>query len=264
LVQFLLAIVVKEHRALMIRAKHAFTGRLRDQRSRQVVFVAHCVLNENTRYLGGACRRGCIQEIVQQCIDRGVGMVQMPCPEEEAWGGVLKTWMLRLYGVKQAHPFVHRMLRLLLPVGLLYTRLRYWRIARRVARQIEDYVSSGFAVRGVVGIDGSPTCGVRTTLDIPASVAEMAALDPQAISVGQQNALVRRHLQSGSGIFIRELQRELRRRRLSVPFLAHDLIDELDGRPSGVKLFGGACSQHALHEPNEPLHLHRKAADHRL
>jgi len=32
------------------------------------------------------------------------------------------------------------------------------------------------------------------------------------------------------------VQLGFRRRRLDVPFLAHDLFDELDGRPSSVKL----------------------------
>ena len=39
-------------------------SRLRDDRSGRVVFVAHCLLNENVRYLGGACRPGDVGEIV--------------------------------------------------------------------------------------------------------------------------------------------------------------------------------------------------------
>jgi hypothetical protein len=35
-------------------------------------------------------------------------------------------------------------------------------------------------------------------------------------------------------LFIGALRNELDRRRLSVPLLAHDLEDELDGRPSSV------------------------------
>lgn len=45
--------------------------RLRDARGRRVVFLAHCLLNENTRYLGGACRAGCVQEILAQCTRGG-------------------------------------------------------------------------------------------------------------------------------------------------------------------------------------------------
>src|SRR5512146_1334310 len=72
--------------------------RLRDRRSRKVAFVSHCLLNENTRYLGGACRACCVREVVDGLLDRDVGIVQMPCPEQLAWGGVLKRHMLRMYG----------------------------------------------------------------------------------------------------------------------------------------------------------------------
>jgi predicted secreted protein len=60
---------------------HQLACQLTDRRSKKVVFLAHCLLNENTRYLGGACRGCCVREIVEQCITHDLGMVQMPCPE---------------------------------------------------------------------------------------------------------------------------------------------------------------------------------------
>ena len=38
------------------------TEKLRDERSKKVAFVSHCLLNENTPYWGGAFRPGCIKE----------------------------------------------------------------------------------------------------------------------------------------------------------------------------------------------------------
>ena len=215
-------------------AEARLAARLTDQRSRKVVFLSHCLLNENTRYLGGACRRGCVREVVQQCLDQGIGIVQMPCPEQQAWGGVLKKRLLRLYGTRASHPALHRLEWALLPIGLLFTRLVYRRLARQVAAQIDDYLRSGFEVLGVVGVDGSPSCGVNKTVEIHGAVEAISALDPRTVSVDQQNAVVRRYAQPGPGIFIAALQRALRRRGLEVPLLAHDLFDELDGRPSGL------------------------------
>ena len=42
------------------------------------MFLSHCLLNENTRYLGGACRPGAVHEVVQACLDGGLGIVQLP------------------------------------------------------------------------------------------------------------------------------------------------------------------------------------------
>jgi len=39
---------------------------LKDERGGKVVFVVHCILNENTRYLGGTFRKGGVDEIVTE------------------------------------------------------------------------------------------------------------------------------------------------------------------------------------------------------
>jgi hypothetical protein len=75
--------------------------RLADARGREVVFVSHCLLNENTRYLGGAFHRGAVPEMIE-LLNSGVGLSQMPCPEQRAWGGVLKRRMLRAYGLRDS------------------------------------------------------------------------------------------------------------------------------------------------------------------
>jgi hypothetical protein len=160
----------------------------------------------------------------------------MPCPEQQAWGGVLKTTMLRLYGTRQNHPFLHRIGTALLPVFVAWTRWRYRALARRIAREIADYCSSGFVVLGVVGVDGSPSCGLSRTIDVRGAASAISALDPRTVSTDQLNGLLRGHLRQGSGLFMVELRKELRRRRLEVRLCAHDLFDESEGRRSGVEL----------------------------
>jgi uncharacterized protein YbbK (DUF523 family) len=197
-----------------------------------VVFLSHCLLDENTRYLGGAARPGCVREIVDACADAGLGMVQLPCPEEHAWGGVGKRRLLLLYGSAGWLPGPLR--RALLPVLLTYTRRVYARLARRTARRVADYRRSGCEVVAVVGVDGSPSCGVATTTDIPAAVDRLARADRRTLTPAAVNAVVRETLVPGPGLFTAALRRELRRRRIDVPYLAHDLPGELDGRLSPV------------------------------
>jgi uncharacterized protein YbbK (DUF523 family) len=55
-----------------------------------VVFVSHCLLNQNVRYLGGATRPGGVDDAIAALRRTGAGVVQMPCPEQRAWGGVCK------------------------------------------------------------------------------------------------------------------------------------------------------------------------------
>jgi hypothetical protein len=76
-------------------------------------------------------------------------MRMVPCPELRAWGGVRKRYMMRWYG---ARPNRWRLIRApLLAVAPAWTRLVYRRLARQVARDVDDCVASGFEVTEVVG-----------------------------------------------------------------------------------------------------------------
>jgi predicted secreted protein len=203
---------------------------LRDDRGGRVAFLSHCLLNENVRYLGGATRPGGVDEVVTALQREGVGIVQMPCPEQRAWGGVCKRYTLTAYGLDRTR------LRLLRrPAGwlfLAYTRLAYRRLARRVAGEIGDYVRSGYTVQAVVGIGGSPSCGVRTTLDLSSALGTIARCDPARLDRREFNErVIVAHACPGQGLFVAALRRQLRHRRLEVPFDEHDLIAEISGRP---------------------------------
>jgi predicted secreted protein len=176
-----------------------------------VVLVSHCLLNENTRYLGGACRPGCVAEVVEACVTAGFGIVQMPCPEEQVWGGVLKRHLLRTYG----SPVLRsgRLRRTALPVALAYTRWRYRRLARAVAAQAADYQRSGLDMAAVLGVDGSPSCGLEQTLDTARVLDGLVHVDPDTVAAAEVNAIVRGEVSAGSGMYTRALQRQLRRAR---------------------------------------------------
>lgn len=182
--------------------------------------LSHCLLNQNVRYLGGAFEAGVVTAAVEGFIRDGVGLYQMPCPEQLVWGGVTKRLLVRLYGSERTILF--RLRGVVLPVFLAYTRWRYRRIARRVADDIADYVRSGVEVVGVVGVGDSPSCGVAHTLDVRRALPVVASFDVDTIerSVFNERA-VRACIVEGRGLFIESLQRELARKRIHVPFLEH-------------------------------------------
>lgn len=206
---------------------------LHDERSRRIVLVSHCLLNENTRYAGGATRPGAVAEMVTELIAAGYGIHQLPCPERLAWGGVLKRHSLRLYHSKGGPLYPLRSV--LLKAFLLWTRVVYRRLARRVAADVADYRQAGIDVPGIVGIGASPSCGVSTTLDMRASLEVLAACPATALTRDVMNEhAVLACRRSGQGIFITALDRELTRRQLAVPALEHDLAAELRGERQSV------------------------------
>jgi|GEM_PF-336551 len=212
---------------------------LRDERGRRVILVSHCLLNENTRYAGGATRPGAVAEVVDELMAAGYGIHQLPCPERLAWGGVLKRHSLRLYHSKGNPLYAVR--GILLSAFVWWTEVVYRRLARRVVRDVSDYQRAGIAVAGVVGIGASPSCGVTTTLDLRASLDVVAACPAAALTrdvMNEQAVLGCRR--TGAGLFIKALDRELIRRRLTLPAFEHDLAAELRGSRQAV-LATGTC-----------------------
>jgi hypothetical protein len=124
--------------------------------------------------------------------------------------------------------------RLLLRPFLWYTRRVYARLARAITRDVLDYRRCGIEVTGLVGIGGSPSCGVHTTLDLPAAVAALtrcpaARLDRRTLN----NDIVAANTRHGEGLFIHALRQHLARAGADIPLIEHDLLSELGVRPPG-------------------------------
>jgi hypothetical protein len=170
-----------------------------------------------------------VQEVVDACVAADLGIVQMPCPEQRAWGGVAKRYLLWTLAMRERSPFWFRWRRLILPLFMRYTRLVYRHLATRVAREAADYTRAGYRVVAVVGVDGSPSCRVDHRLDARTAVECLGEIPSTRIGVDEVNRCVRRALMPGRGLFTVQLQRALERHGVAVPFLAHDLIAELDG-----------------------------------
>ncbi|MEM5774763.1 MAG: CD3072 family TudS-related putative desulfidase, partial [Anaerolineaceae bacterium] len=126
-----------------------------DQRSKRVILAAHCVLNQNAKIDRCAFYPGVMREVTLAILQAGVGFVQMPCPELMCLGLDRQA--------RADHPGT---------VASEDTRVAdcmaggaAQRVCRQLAAdlvyQIEQYRCNGFEVIGVLGINGSPTCGVE-------------------------------------------------------------------------------------------------------
>src|ERR1700751_2962245 len=61
---------------------------------RRVAFIAHCLLNQNSKVEGGALRPGMWEPVIDLLRERGYTIRQMPCPEL-AFGGARRFWGVR-------------------------------------------------------------------------------------------------------------------------------------------------------------------------
>ncbi len=151
----------------------------------RVAFVAHCLLNQNSRVAGGAYCPGVDSPFVAELRQRGWRLVQLPCPEL-AFAGLNRFWAVREQ------------------YDTIAFRRHCRRIVSGVAGAIAAHLERGDEVI-LVGIDGSPTMGVQLTSSDGARGGR-----PDWAPDGSE-------LEGGPGILIEELLAELSARGLEPP-----------------------------------------------
>ena len=109
-------------------------------RSKNIVVVCHCVLNQNSVVCPLARARGAFT-FVKQLVDEGVGIIQLPCPEFKYLGITRK------------------------PMNKdEYDNVKYRQLCKSISLQsieeLFEYINNGYLIKGVIGINKSPTCSI--------------------------------------------------------------------------------------------------------
>ena len=190
--------------------------KVRDERGEQIVFLAHCCLNQNAKVRGIARYPGAIRPLVELILERGVGMVQMPCPEMSYLGN------MRWGQVKDQYdnPMFRRHCRLL---------------AAGIVDQVENYRQCGYQILGVVMMDGSPVCGLNRT---------PRPRDGHTLWGGMTWYIPDSEYVPEEGVFCEILQAELKERgHDDIPFVAapeFDQVGEMEEAVERIKAILGA------------------------
>ena len=128
-----------------------------DARSKNVILVSHCILNQNSISDGTADFPGTNERVLKLLMDAGVGIIQMPCPELLCLG--LDRGDIR--GGEREVVVENTRIRGNLNKSESMKIIND--LVNQVLFQIEEYLKNGFSVPGIVGVNRSPSCGVNTT-----------------------------------------------------------------------------------------------------
>ena len=113
----------------------------------KVALVASCLLNQNAKVCQGANYPALVGPVVEALRQRGYRLQQLPCPEL-AFAGVRRWWAVYEQYDTPAY------------------RAHCRRLAQAIAPLIEQHLRRGDEVI-LVGLDGSPSSGVRFTSSRP-------------------------------------------------------------------------------------------------
>lgn len=172
------------------------------KRGRRIVLLAHCVLNGNAKVEGICGYRAAMTEVVSRLMASGIGMIQLPCPEMQVLG--CARWGHVKEQLDTPH-FRETSRALLTPVVM----------------QLQDYKRNGYDLVAVVGVDGSPSCGVTRTCSGPGWRGDFLDRDETWSRV---SGMV---WADSPGVYIETLQQMLAAASLDIPFIGLDEADYL-------------------------------------
>ncbi len=158
------------------------------RRSKQIFVLHHCLLNQNARAKGLAKRRGVVEEIVEEAIRNGWGIYQIPCPELRFLGMEREPMSKTRYDTEEF-------------------RVICKEIAREVAEDLRRFVEVGYEIKGIAGVEGSPSCGVNLT----------------HIGEGGEEKLV-----EGEGILVEEIKKALAKNGIRINYYGIKLEEGRD------------------------------------
>jgi len=113
------------------------------ERGKKIVFISHCLLNQNAKAMGKEKSRGTIKEIIELISESGIGIVQLPCPQLEFNGGLNRR-------AKDKNHYDNKKF-----------RSDCKKMATMTLKQIENYLAKSYSVVGILGVELSPTCAVH-------------------------------------------------------------------------------------------------------
>ncbi len=122
----------------------------RDGRSMMVVFVPHCALNMNARHVDCADFPAMMEPLFEFLRENQIGIVQMPCPELRVLGLGRDRDVPPLNTIREA-----------LEIPDAQKRLKP--LVDDMVYLIKEYRYQEVEILGMLGKNGSPSCGVETT-----------------------------------------------------------------------------------------------------
>jgi predicted secreted protein len=109
-------------------------------RSKKLVMVSHCILNQNSVVEPLARAKGSFV-FVKDLIDSGVGIIQLPCPEFRYLGITRKPMNKSEYNTPEYRKLCRELF-------------------EPVLKDLLIYLANGYEFTGIIGINQSPTCSI--------------------------------------------------------------------------------------------------------
>jgi predicted secreted protein len=185
----------------------------------QIVFLAHCFLNPQAKIQGSPDIADLCEKILSVLREHKCGIIQLPCPE--LLHGGLSRWGQTRYQYDS-----------------VFFRRHCENLAETIVDQAEEYRRHRIPIGPIIGVEGSPSCGVTLTRDGPWG-GELPESDNLLYKIREVKLVESR------GVFMEVLQSSLSRRSITLDEIGivesdpDESLHKLKIYLSKVKLQGG-------------------------
>lgn len=164
-------------------------------RNKKMVVLSHCLLNVNAKVYGLANYKGAQKELIRFLLAEDFGIIQLPCPEMGCAG-------IRRWGTVKEQ------------LDTPFYRKYCQEIFIPLLDQIIDYHNNGYLLSALIGVNGSPSCGVRRTCSSATWGGEVSNWQDTEGMMRQISII------ESSGIFMEQVDQLLKMNGIKIPLLA--------------------------------------------
>lgn len=115
-----------------------------DIKSKKIILLSHCILNSYSKVESFSENNGALKEILIELMMKDYAIIQLPCPEHLYLG--TRRWEMSREQYDN-EMFRNHCITLINPI----------------LNEVSNYIKSGYEIKYIVGMKGSPNCGITKT-----------------------------------------------------------------------------------------------------
>lgn len=127
-------------------------------RNKSILIVANCILNPHAQVYSKNRENLDLKELLDWVYENQIGIMQLPCPETYIYG-------LRRWGHVREQ-FNNK-----------FFKKTSKKILKPFLSQLIEYVNNGYKIIGILGVNGSPSCGIDFSCSSTTWMGEISSID---------------------------------------------------------------------------------------